>query len=254
MAGFRKFLLIGDVDSRLTGDDWQLDSFSWRKVGSIPNAADYDIWIISLTALSEVSPAKVFTRDELGKVFDSKVWLDVLAGDGHIFIVGDIGCELLVPASLRVPEHNVNTEVYRPFQSIFVAPKDLRPVDFRRVNRGYAPDYPKVYRYMDQAEEWKYSIVNPSVQQNFRSAAGIETSVSAPEWSRQLLVPGQAEAQKEIESGRLAEAQIRKELEAKEKELSHVQRWKRLLYDDGFGLEEICKTGSGTGQDLAQAK
>jgi len=309
MADFRKFLLIGNQNSRLTGDCWQLDSFSWKKIGSIPNVADYDVWIVSLTALSEVSPPKVFTDNELRKLFDPKVWLDVLAGGGVIVIVGDIGYDFLVPASqgtgaggfprreavLPAGSTKTKTGVYRPFQDIFNAPKDSRPLDYRRVNRRDAEDYPKIYGYMDRIKEWSYSIVDPRIAGSFAAAAdargvrpsvaamattnfgtclavhflfgrggltllpplgssadeenkivlgeffGIETFVAAPEWSRRLVSPGQSEVQNEIESKRLAEAEIQKELKEKEKELSHVQRWKRLLYDDGFGLEEIVK-------------
>jgi hypothetical protein len=70
---------------------------------------------------------------------------------------------------------------------------------------------------------------------------GIETVVAAPEWSRRLSVPGQSDVENEIESRRLAEARIKEERSEKEKQLAHIQRWKRLLYDDGFGLEEIVK-------------
>ena len=309
VAAFRKFLLIGNQDFRLTGDGWQLDSVSWKKIGSIPNIADYDVWVVSLTALSEVSPSKVFTDDELRKLFDPKVWLDVLAAGGAIFIVGDIGYNFLVPASQGggaggfsrqeavLPAGKPKTAVYKPFQNIFDAPKDSRPVDYRRVNRRYAAEYPTMYGYMDRMKEWKYSIIDPRIAGSFAASAnsrdlppsvaamattnfgtclgvhflfgglrggltllpplgrsadeenkivlseffGIETFVAAPEWSRALVLPGQSQAQNEIESKRQAEAEIQKELREKEKELSHLQRWKRLVYDDGFGLEEIVK-------------
>ena len=314
MADFRKFLLIGNQDFRLNGDAWQLDSFSWTKIGSIPNAADYDVWVLSLTALSEMSPPKVFTNDEIRKLFDAKVWLDVLEFSGVILIVGDIGYEFLVPASqgmgsftrgtprtqavLPAGKPKPATSIYKPFQNIFDAQRDSRPVDYRRVSRAYQTEYLKTYRYLDLVKEWNYSMGRPCIAGDFATAAkarqvpptivplattnfgtclavhfqfaggragglslfpplgtsadeenkvvleeffGIQTSVASPAWSGELVLPGQAELQEEIKSKLVAEATIKEEREKKESELSHVQRWKRLLYDDGFGLEETVK-------------
>jgi hypothetical protein len=168
-------------------------------------------------------------------------------------------------------------------------------VDYRRVTRNYANDYPNAYLYMDRAKEWKYSISDPSIKGSFFTLGlsrgvgtgvalmgetnfgtclavhffgshggltllpplgvrsdeeinavlddflNIELEVPPPQWAREVFLPGQSEIQERIASNNTTRLTIERAIVTAENELAALQRWKRLLYDDGFGLEAIVR-------------
>ena len=54
-------------------------------------------------------------------------------------------------------------------------------------------------------------------------------------------MPEQKRTEKEVNEKRQSLEKLVADIQAQTKELANLQRWKRLLYDDGVGLEEIAK-------------
>ena len=70
---------------------------------------------------------------------------------------------------------------------------------------------------------------------------GFGLKAQKPAWSGRLRVPGQIDAERALEDKNQSLQQITDEVAAAKSELEVSQRWKRLLYDESFGLEEIVK-------------
>jgi hypothetical protein len=72
---------------------------------------------------------------------------------------------------------------------------------------------------------------------------GFVVGVSAPAWVKKFTVPGQADAESRIRGLQQDAKHLVEKLDREKANLEGLQRWKRLLYDDGFGLENIVKEG-----------
>ncbi len=70
---------------------------------------------------------------------------------------------------------------------------------------------------------------------------GVGMQASAPAWANKLAVPEQKLMEETLSQKRESLEALVAEIKAQAKELANLQRWKRLLYDDGVGLEEIVK-------------
>jgi hypothetical protein len=74
-----------------------------------------------------------------------------------------------------------------------------------------------------------------------REFLGITTAVPAPAWTKNLTVPEQRDIEERISKGQDAIRSLQAGVTIAESELRNAKRWLRLLYDDGFSLEEIVK-------------
>src|SRR5690242_15443402 len=99
MPAFRRYLLISNREERLRGDNAQLDVASWNALTNIANPADYDTWILNVSALKEQQPPKLFTDGELGVLFHQSNFGPVLLGGGRIYIIGDLTSAFFTPPS-----------------------------------------------------------------------------------------------------------------------------------------------------------
>jgi len=69
----------------------------------------------------------------------------------------------------------------------------------------------------------------------------IAANLPEPDWVQSLLLPGQAEVEKEITTKRDEMVQIERAISEARAQLLACKRWYRLLYDDGNSLEAIVK-------------
>lgn len=69
----------------------------------------------------------------------------------------------------------------------------------------------------------------------------ISLQASPPAWANELAVSRQKTMETEVSQKQQSLEALFSDIKAQKKELVHLQRWKRLLYDDGTGLEEIVK-------------
>src|SRR5207249_3231068 len=94
MENFKRYLLVGDHDDCWREERRQLDLVSWGQLGNIANAADYDAWILNVTALHAYQQPKIFSENDL-RIFEYGVIAHVLAGEGSIYIIGDFKTSIL---------------------------------------------------------------------------------------------------------------------------------------------------------------
>ena len=70
---------------------------------------------------------------------------------------------------------------------------------------------------------------------------GFGAPASLPKWAASILVPGQREIAERKQEKLDRAKQLLGEVKRENENLQELERWKRLLYDDGSGLEDIVK-------------
>jgi len=73
----------------------------------------------------------------------------------------------------------------------------------------------------------------------------VYSTVPPPKWVDSLTLPMQPELEKRIEAKTKEWEALRLDIETDQSALEDHKRWYRLLFDDGFGLEEIVKEAFG---------
>lgn len=168
MPAFRRYLLISNREERHTGENAQLDVASWNALANVANPADYDCWVLNVSALKEQQPPKLFTDGELKVLFHQSNFGPVLLGGGRIYIIGDLTTAFFTPPSKGSGAGLTNAtptatpppprSPYIPFAELLGLTRDSRPIDYRRVSRTHDYDYKKFYAFLDQVVRWDYSL------------------------------------------------------------------------------------------------
>jgi hypothetical protein len=70
---------------------------------------------------------------------------------------------------------------------------------------------------------------------------GFQFGAAAPAWAQNLRVPGQPEVERRLTQLNEDAKDLVANIDREKGKLCELQRWKHLLYDDGFGLESIVK-------------
>jgi hypothetical protein len=83
----------------------------------------------------------------------------------------------------------------------------------------------------------------PEAESNYvlEKFLGLRVGAEAPSWAKTLAVPGQMQLNKLLLETRAEITNLIEQLKAQQNQLAEIGRWQRLLFDDGFGLEEIVK-------------
>ena len=293
MADFRRYLLITDREGRRSREGEQLDIASWDELAKVASPADYDGWVLNISALKTRRQPKVFDESELDLLCHPRNFGHVLLGRGRIFIVGDFLTGFLTAASSGGGSGSRSTDKaasnehtpYVPFAKLLGITRDPHPVDYRKVERSHFYENQRFYAYMDKVLSWDYSLkidcdkeviqrvyelgktsfgtclaatfqigggwinILPSLgttseaDENYviQHFLGFETDIPIPEWAQKFVLPGQPEIENRIKQA-IAGAKTLLDTVATEKtQLRELERWKRLLYDDGESLEKVVK-------------
>jgi hypothetical protein len=70
---------------------------------------------------------------------------------------------------------------------------------------------------------------------------GFGAPASLPKWALSILIPGQREIAERKQEKLDRAKQLLEEVRCENENFQQLERWKRLLYDDGAGLEDIVK-------------
>ncbi len=243
MSEFRRFLLVSDHNGHLKEGNREFDIVSWDNLKSLANAADYDGWLLSVTALTERVPRKIFLDDELRVLFVQRTMLHILTSGGNIYVVGDYKNAFFVPASTGANKHldavvgfSYSLRVKKSGGPLTIV--ELGTTNFgtclglhaRVGSGGYLIFLPSMGTTLEVETKWI-----------LKEIFGFALGAAAPSWAAALRVPGQGSIETTLQQKQNLLKKLTDELVASRKELQSIQRWKRLLYDDGFGLEEIVK-------------
>lgn len=74
-----------------------------------------------------------------------------------------------------------------------------------------------------------------------REFLNVSTHVPPPQWTQKIIVPDQREIESSITAKKAILLNIKNEIAAWENDLTKARGWLRLLYDDGFSLEQIVR-------------
>lgn len=99
-----------------------------------------------------------------------------------------------------------------------------------RNNRGYLTLLPASGRGPGSDAHWV-----------LREFFDIDTHVPPPRWTEPIKVPGQLEIDAKVAANKATIATLQQEINVLENDRARGREWLRLLYDDGFGLEEIVQ-------------
>jgi hypothetical protein len=175
MPDFKKYVVISNESGRLSNESWTLDRVEWKQAAAVQNLADYDGLLIDLAALKSDFALHIFDGPEIDAVFDLNSWAHILGSGGKIYIVGDPQTQVTLPASVGsfstgglprrhavpVPKHTAA----QPLRAVLNVGKDPRPFDFRRIARIGESDNAAIYKYLDRAREWNYSLSHLGIAQ-----------------------------------------------------------------------------------------
>jgi hypothetical protein len=172
MAGFNKFLIVSTETSHLEHEKFHLDRIAWPDLVQIKNLSDFDGVVINLTALAEHKQLKVLNLSGIATLFDLTSWTQIVSSGGGIYIVGDPDSTVSVldtSTKLTGPMLSSTPGPSKPLRQNLVRrikllagrldiEKDLRPLEYRRVDRPNEFGTKNIYRYLDSVTDWKYSL------------------------------------------------------------------------------------------------
>lgn len=153
MSRFKKYLIISTQTSSLYHEAFRLDHVAWKDFSKIKNINDYDEIAINL----DVAPANIRGTDlnqlqmQISSIFDPASWTHIMLSGGRIILIGKPNTKI------KLESHSYNA-TYMPLRTLLDVTEDLRPLDYRRVERNFEGDNKILYKYLDSVSIWDYSL------------------------------------------------------------------------------------------------
>lgn len=149
-----KYLAVSSETHRLSRTNLILDRVAWDDISNVKNLADYDHIYLNLTALFQNRPASLRER-VITTVFNPETWAHIIASDGLVCLVGD--CSRAIQ---YLAESGPNRTQGPATAGVLQLNKDNRELDYRRTLQNDRNNFGRIYKYLDSAAGFKYSMTN----------------------------------------------------------------------------------------------
>ncbi len=155
MSNTRKILIIGSKAFTMSTQDWQIQSFGWDEVQSLPNPYDYHTLVISLLGVRNITVrGNIQWRELKSKLRVKKTW-NMLKLNHCIIVIGDPRFEFPLEDGTKIPFLWWTGLAYE---------WDNLPGTTK-----YPSDPPvTLERYIQKLDKWDYSLSGVEISNNTR--------------------------------------------------------------------------------------